>query len=306
MRKIFIILFLLPALGFSQYYWDYGVIAGASESLGDMGGLEKTRRDWVLDMRLPTTRWSLGAFARYKAHPSWYLKGTLNYVRLYGDDKYSTNPGRRGRNLNFRNDMFELFAVGERVLHHDADVGNTGRYSAEFTWLVYGGAGLLYTNPKGELNGKWIALQPLKTEGETKPYSRFQFMIPVGTEFFFTYRTRKNQKFRFGLDFNWRITFTDYLDDVSTTYADLSDPTAAAVANKSDAVYAETGGAGLPERFNYIPGSKRGDPTNDDHYLTVALTFSKVIRGNSNFYRKHYGFTGKRKRGSRRRSRAKF
>lgn len=315
MRKIFIILFLLPVLGFSQYYWDYGVVAGGSTYLGEMGGKEKTRRDWILDMKLPATRWSIGGFARYKVHPDWYLKGTLNYVRLYGADRFSLNPARVGRNLDFRNDIFEFFGTVERVLYYDTDVGNTGRYALDFSWLVYGGAGLMHHNPKGDLNGKWIALQPLRTEAQDKPYSRFQFIIPVGTEVFFTYRTRKNQKHRFGLDFNWRITFTDYLDDASTTYptedqqANMSS-TALALSNKTtpEVISSIQPQEGYPmvTTGTYRPGRKRGDPTNNDHYLTISLTYSKVIRGKSNFYRKHYGFAGKRKRGSRRRSRAKF
>ncbi len=306
MRKYLLILLLLPSVTFSQYVWDYGVVAGGSSSLGETGGKEKTRRDWLLDMKLPATRWSVGAFGRYKIHPQWYGKVTLNYLRLYGHDKFSTNAGRRGRNLSFRNDMFELFGTVERVLHHDADFGNTGRYSVEFDVMAYGGLGGLYHNPKGELNGKWIKLQPLMTEGQDKPYKRLQFIVPIGGELFWTFRTRTNEKHRLGLDFNWRMTWTDYIDDISTTYANLSDPTAAAVANKSDAVYAETGGAGLPERFNYIPGSKRGEPDNDDHYITLSITYAKVIRGKSNFYRKRYGFANKRRKGVRRRSRAKF
>ncbi|HRF81550.1 MAG TPA: hypothetical protein PL070_15850, partial [Flavobacteriales bacterium] len=40
--------------------------------------------------------------------------------------------------------------------------------------------------------------------------------VPVGIGFHFTQRRRH----RFGMDLGWRTTFTDYLDDVSTTYKD--------------------------------------------------------------------------------------
>ena len=43
---------------------------------------------------------------------------------------------------------------------------------------AFAGIGVLYFNPKAELDGKTYALQPLQTEG--KNYSRFQPVIPVG------------------------------------------------------------------------------------------------------------------------------
>ena len=59
---------------------------------------------------------------------------------------------------------------------------------------------------------------------------------------------------------------------------------------------------------NFVPGSKRGDKTHKDSYMTMSLSYSYVIRGRSSFYRGHYGgFFGKGKgRGKSRKIRAKF
>jgi len=62
MKKIYIVLFLQPLTlsMHSQWLWDYGVAIGASNYLGDIGGKEQTRRDFVSDMKLSKTRYNVG------------------------------------------------------------------------------------------------------------------------------------------------------------------------------------------------------------------------------------------------------
>ena len=74
-------------------------------------------------------------------------------------------------------------------------------------------------------------------------------------------------------------TFTDYLDDVSTTYAtpgDLDSEIAITLANRNGEL--EQDGSTAHEN-NYIPGSKRGDDKHDDSFLMAHLGMSYVIRG---------------------------
>src|SRR6185369_3260589 len=92
----------------AQYRWDYGFALGVSNYLGDMGGKEKTRRDFVADMKLAETRWDMGGFMRYKINQRISVKGELNYLRIQGNDALSSNTGRHARNLSFWNDIFEL------------------------------------------------------------------------------------------------------------------------------------------------------------------------------------------------------
>ena len=56
---------LILLLGSSQYNFDYGIKLGATNYLGDIGGQEKTRRDFIMDMKLSQTRWVVGGYARY-------------------------------------------------------------------------------------------------------------------------------------------------------------------------------------------------------------------------------------------------
>lgn len=307
MRKnVYILAFLLitSVSGFSQYRVDYGFSVGASNYLGEMGGGEGTRRGGIVDMKLNYTRWNVGGFYRYRISNRFGVKGALNYIRLSGDDSKTNNPGRKGRNLNFKNDMLELAAHLELYIYKVNDVGRTGRYSTDFNLYLFGGAGLFYSNPKGELDGKWYALQPLETEGVS--YGRFNFSIPAGLGFYYTI----DRKYRLGMELGWRTTFTDYIDDVSDKYVAHTDPLAAQLANKTTQAVINSiepvEGEPFPAVSTYRPGKKRGDPEHNDSYATVTVNFSWAIRGRSNFYRaKHNWVLGKNKR-RRRKSRAKF
>lgn len=317
----------------AQYAWDIGVHLGGANYLGEMGGKEKTRRDFIWDMKLGQTRWSIGVFGRRKLNRSFSVSAGLLYLRLQGADALSTNPQRLGRNLNFRNDMFELYLRPEFTVFQDNDIGGKGRYRTDFRLFIYAGAALFYHNPKAQINrqGAFYALQPLETEGVS--YSKFGFAVPVGLGMHIT----KKRRHRFGFDFGWRTTFTDYLDDASTVYVDQrgSDALTQALADQhqyfypsteawldpnsyQDGVLVETANGEIiqtPDKYQYgywdpdgpskKSENKRGDPTHNDSYLTMTLTYSYVLKGQSNFYRQRYSWIrGKKRIG--RKSRAKF
>ena len=109
----------------------------------------------------------------------------------------------------------------------------------------------------------------------------------------------------------WRTTFSDYLDDTSTEYADPnllpegSNGLAAQMANQRPYAVSLDPNVDLPHPNNYSPGDIRGDPTHNDSYLTMTLTYSYVLRGQSNFYRQRYNWIRGSKRVGRK-SRAKF
>jgi len=290
--------------GFSQYYVDYGFSVGATNYLGDIGGGMGTRNDFVSDMKLNATRWTLGGFYRYRVSNKIGVKAHLSYIRITGDDANTTNPYRRGRNLNFKNDMFELLVEGEYYLYKVNDVGKTGRYSSDFNLYAFVGVGLFYSNPKGQTSsGEWVSLRPLQTEGVS--YSAFNFAIPAGLGFYYTI----DRKYRLGLEIGWRTTFTDYIDDVSDVYVTEPD----GISNKAnqeliDEIHADNPDLpGGPSMNTYQPGDKRGDPTHNDSYMTATINFSWAIRGRSKFYRaKHSWVLGRKGKRRRRKSRAKF
>lgn len=286
----------------AQYAWDVGVHLGGANYLGEMGGKEQTRRDFVWDMKLGQTRLALGGFARRKINRLISVNTGLMYLRVQGADALSSNRGRVGRNLNFRNDMFEWYLRPEFTIYQDNDIGGRGRYRTDFRLFGYAGLALYYSNPKGQIDrqGDFYALRPLTTELES--YSAFGLSIPAGLGFHIT----KKRRHRFGWDFGWRTTFSDYIDDVSSVYADPGAlPSADAVAIANQTSYALDRDPSLPAQENYTPGDKRGDPTYNDSYLTMTFTYSYVLRGQSNFYRQRYNWVRGSKRVGRK-SRAKF
>ena len=106
-----------------------------------------------------------------------------------------------------------------------------------------------------------------------KEYSLTQVNIPygIGIKYFF------NERFNASFEIVNRKTFTDYIDDVSTTYISAQDfysyfgagsvtaDIARQMANK--AAWAN-GGNYLP---SYEPGKKRGTATNNDAYYSTVI-----------------------------------
>ena len=278
-RKLFhLALFIsLPLLSFSQFHWDIGGTLGASNYLGDIGGKDQTRRDFVADLKFSQTHIAGSIFARYKVSQNFSMRSAFTYGRISGNDALSTNPGRAGRNLSFRNDLLELSATGEFCFLRIMDVGHGYRYTNDFKAYVFGGVAGLYSNPKAEYMGKWYALQPLRTENVA--YNRFQLALPAGAGFYYTIDKQQ----RIGWELGWRTTFTDYLDDISTVYADPSGMSqiGSKLANRNDELQPYTAGSDLPAPQNYDPGSKRGDPTHNDSYMFSSVNYSYVIKGHS-------------------------
>jgi hypothetical protein len=299
--KVIIFSLLVSTVATAQYKWDFGGGAGPSNYLGEMGGKEKTRRNFVSDMKMAETRWDMGVFGRYKFDRRFSLKAELAYLRIQGDDALSTNPGRHARNLNFRNDIFEFSIKPEVTYYENNDLGSSYKFRLGFKAYAFAGVGVFHHNPKAFYKEDWVALQPLQTEGVK--YSLWQMNVPVGTGFYFTMK----KKHRIGFEYSWRICFTDYLDDVSTKYADpskLNGAQAIALANRTG----ELGNSIKPDvKSFFVPGAKRGDPSHKDTYMTMFINYSYVIRGKSNFYRSRYGsFFFKKTRRKVRKIRAKF
>jgi hypothetical protein len=319
MRKtiaLFVLLTTIPVLGFSQYYWDYGVKLGMANYVGEMGGMQGTARPWLLDMKLQETRWNPGVYLRYKIRAPFSIEADLDYIRIQGADSLSTNPARRERNLNFRDDIIDLSVKGLWTFYDNPDLGNVYRYQNSFSAYLFLGLSVFYMDPQGYGNpvdstGKplpgshglgWYALRPLETEGVS--YSQIQLGIPMGIGLNFTL----SKTYRIGFEVGWTKTFTDYLDDASNKY-----PTQAQWNNMSPLAqyFSDRTTQALAEKYgiatnNYGPGQKRGDPSQNDSFLTADFTLGYVIRGRSNFYRSHYGGLFSKGKYRIRRRRAKF
>ena len=268
---------------------------------------------------------SAGAYLRYKVNKRLAFSTNFDWIRITDRDAYTTYAPRRARNANFRNDLLELGGRAEVTIWYDNDVGNKGYYNPDFKVFLFAGLAGYSSNPKGQIfkdgdvqyGGEWFELRDWKTEGQKSSYSKFGLAIPAGIGAYFTYK----KKWRVQWDLSWRTVFTDYLDDVSTVYANpgSNDPKATEYVNNQtyqgllDALVAEnpqyTANDLSIENFQISDNptayqSPRGDATHNDSYLTTQLTVTRVIRGRSSFSKSKY--SNMRGRPGVRRSRAKF
>lgn len=184
---------------------EYGVSGGASQYFGDLND----------EYGYKFIRPALGAFARLHMNPFIALKGSVNYTRVGYKDQFSENPYNRKRNLDFQSDVIEACVQAEFNFFRFY----TGDFGSRWTPYLTGGIGAFYYNPFSEFNGRKYYLRKLGTEGQNagyddRKYSKFSICFPVGVGVKYWMRPGMN----IGFEIANRLTTTDYLDDVSTTY----------------------------------------------------------------------------------------
>ena len=127
---------------------------------------------------------------------------------------------------------------------------------------IFGGVGVFFFNPKS--NG--VALRDLGTEGQNvgfegrKKYNLYSFSIPFG----FGVKISLNSRLGFGFEWGLRKTFTDYIDDVSTTY--YLDGANIDPANTAMYLSDPTG--------LHKPYMQRGNPKTNDWYAFTGISLS--------------------------------
>jgi len=200
---------------------------GGSNFLGELGGADKVGSDYLGDLELSLTRPAISAGMRYKLTRRLGVQASFLWGTLRGDDSKTNNIYRQNRNLHFRSQLYEFSTRAEFSLL-TARSGSRyslrkvrGRSGNKFIIDIFAGVAVFYFNPKAKdfYTGEWYSLQPIGTEGQNfietrKPYSRINFGIPVGLNI----KYQLNRKWSIGWEFGMRQTFTDYIDDVSTTY----------------------------------------------------------------------------------------
>ncbi len=194
-----------------------------------------------------------GIVVRHNFNTRWAWKSNLIIGKLKGDDLQGETLS--GRSLNFETTLTEL----STQIEFNFFPYFTGSSRDNFSPYLFGGISLFMFNPKAEYNGQMVELQPLHTEGQNtsmypdrSPYGRIALALPFGMGI----KYGIGKKLCVGFEAGYRKTFTDYIDDVSTTYyleGDKIDPAVAAEV-MSD-----------PGR-NHSPGMQRGNSRNTDWY----------------------------------------
>jgi hypothetical protein len=265
---------------------EAGINIGPLFFLGDLGGHHGKGTPFLKDLNLPLTKIMKGVFLTIYPNNWLGVRAAADIGELDGFDNIINTKGvnelwRKQRNLDFKTNISEAYIAVEvfpLMLLHSGDENYKPRLRP---YGVIGG-GVFHFNPKGSLtdangNTTWYYLKPLHTEGEgfaeypqRKNYSLTQFNIPMG----FGAKYYISDRVNLSLEVLHRKTFTDYIDDVSTTYIDPNlfdkylSPQNAVIARE---IYDKTSSIYVAGAARFSPGDQRGDPKQNDAYFSVSL-----------------------------------
>ena len=328
--------------------------AGASSCLTDVGGSDLTKQDFeqsdfkntfrsVYDIDLAKTSFTGNFSYVYNLASKITLRLNAAISQISGDDAETQEYYRNNRRLNFNTFLGEVALMSEFIIINER-TGNrynlktpAGKYLGVKNPLgiglyVFGGIGGVYFNPvgfdrfinaDGELigSGAKYNLRELKTEGQgtefdtlfarNSTYGPLAVCIPMGIGIKKAFNGNGGIK----LEFGFRFTNTDYLDDVSGNYYDWaseggSDAQIRMSGTRSGREWTYFGMAELDANGNWYfppgtlprpdigfgnvyetqythtePGMQRGNPDNDDSYMFLTLSAYKKFNNAAKSYR---------------------
>ena len=256
---------------------------GASNFLGDLGGLDKIGTHYVpVDIDWNTTRPCGHVGYRFRLGPRFATKTLFQYSILKGDDALTNEPSRRNRNLSFRTHLIEFSQHIELILFNFSNNGGSrykiwglkGVRNQNKTLYLYTGVSGFGFIPQGPGDGGWTNLRPLHTEGQGltgggKEYKKIGLGIPVGIG----YKLAIDQLWRISFELSYTQTFTDYLDDVSGVYFD-NDAILESYGSTS-AYFADPSKGAFPTWTT--AGELRGDSKHKDGYMYLNVSFVRNL-----------------------------
>lgn len=247
-------------------WFEVGVKGGGMNYIGDLNN----------QSLFGTVHPAAGAFLRYMASSRWAFLGGFNMGTVSGG-----NPDVNVlRNLSFSSPIKEM---SFRAEFNFVPYGDGGNLFAT-TPYIFAGLGYFWFDPTATYidpathEERSVRLQPLGTEGQAvegkvQPYALGGLVMPFGLGF----RWLLSEHFCVDLEYGFRKTWTDYIDDVSTTYAGAN----AFAGNDLAARMADRSGE-VREGFSNRPGDKRGDNSLDDWYaffnISIAVSLKPFIK----------------------------
>ena len=260
-QLLFIIAFATSFSTMAQQFrpnTEIGILLGTSYYLGDLNTTHFNQPSFAA-----------GLIIRKNIDRRFTYKAEVMYLNIKSDERNSDDEIAKDRGLHFKSPIYELSGQVEfNFLPFQPE-------NPLYTWTpyVYTGVSIFNFNPKAENQfGEFVDLQELGTEGQgttlfpdRDKYSMIQYAIAMGGGF----KIAVNPSFNIILEYGVRKTFTDYLDDVSTTYpGELLDMT-------NEAIY-------MSDPFNsHNLGEERGDPDKKDWYSFAGITLSFKLNNNT-------------------------
>ncbi|MBC7423300.1 MAG: outer membrane beta-barrel protein [Ferruginibacter sp.] len=244
---------------------EFGITAGAAHYFGDLNTRAQLNRP----------KPAIGVFYRKQFNNYLALRVSAHYAQVGYSDIYSKNAYQQARNLSFNSDIVEFAVSG------DFNFFKFVPGDPEFSFTPYAtiGVGIFSYNPYAYLNGKKVFLRPLGTEGQNigylgadgkkrSPYGSTAICIPIGLGLKYSLNNNLTLSFQIAE----RLTTTDYLDDVSSTYVGI---------DKFPAVNGAPSVAGILQDRSFEKGSiigaegkQRGWSKQNDQYIIAEIGLS--------------------------------
>jgi hypothetical protein len=205
MKFCLIIFLFITNTCFGQ--WQAEVMVGISGYTGDL-----TQKGISFKSLGPAVNFNL----KYDLGNYFILRGGIGWGKISANDRDNKDADLEKRNLNFKSNILEVsFCV-------EYDIFEPEMFDAYP--YVFAGIGMFHFNPYTyDKNNIKTYLHPLSTEGQgleeypdKKKYSLTQFCLPLGAG----WKIKLNEKWNIIYELSYRLQFSDYLDDVSTSYAD--------------------------------------------------------------------------------------
>lgn len=245
MSKSFSLINILLIISFMWFYLpsskaqdlEVGLFGGGAYYLGDINP----------GKQFSEVQPAFGLIARYNANTRWTYRVSITTAEVTAQDAVVKFNEARG--LAFKTKINDFAAIAE-FNFFDYFTGSKRDYVTPY---IFGGISIFHFTPRA-IDSTGADLHAIGTEGQyleggPKIYNKVSFSIPFGIGV--KYSLGK----RVGLAVEWRMqkAFTDYIDDVSTNYADVpgSDPTA-----------------------NFKPDMQRGDKTTNDWFSFAGFTLT--------------------------------
>ena len=254
MKKFIFLISIFFSINNIAQVKEFGFFAGAGYYLGDLNRNHFSQQEICLG-------------AVYKSdfrNDRMSLRFHFMYNKVRANDYLSGNFNQVYRNLNFKSEILEfgpVFEIDFFPFHPGQNHTDEPDFGSPY-FLI--GLNYMRMNPTTKIDGSTYQLQPLMTEGQDKPYSLNQIVIPLGIGI----KMNITHHLSLSIEYGIRKSFTDFLDDVSGLYSDtvfVQSPTGTEI-NISDRSHAS---------YEVRKGSQRGNSSDKDWYAVsgIILTY---------------------------------
>lgn len=296
--------------------WSLGMNFGLSDLWGDVG-TKSPLRHYVNSKYWDKPHFMGGIFSRYALHPGFVWRMGINYGSVYANDNWNYTQAKSAasteddayqryfRNLDVKSNIWEgniVFEINPRRLGNLEKAGAKKRMQP---YILIGG-GYFHFKPKGMYtprgsdgrpNGqaRQVDLDKLYLENEGPAsgsdtiLSKMGLPVAAGLNKLWVpevigglgVRWDLGTQLSLGVEYMYRYTFTDYLDNVSTSYVDpkvfdvihSKDPQKAQMARD---MYDKSWI--LDKDAKHQPGELRGNASDKDAFSTIAISFYYRIK----------------------------